>query len=103
MRILIAEDDPVIADGLVHALKKSGCAVDHVSSGTEADAAWVSPQQSRSAVLSSHPVHILDTWKSRTSVETLSFLLVGNSAQAFGPGVSPRCRSVVMIRVRSTK
>jgi two-component system OmpR family response regulator len=39
MRILIAEDDPVIADGLVHALKKSGCAVDHVNNGSDADAA----------------------------------------------------------------
>ncbi|MBK6637190.1 MAG: response regulator transcription factor [Rhodocyclaceae bacterium] len=39
MRILIAEDDPVIADGLMHALKKSGCAVDHVSNGADADAA----------------------------------------------------------------
>jgi two-component system OmpR family response regulator/two-component system response regulator TctD len=38
MRILIAEDDPVIADGLLHALRKSGCAVDHVASGTDADA-----------------------------------------------------------------
>ncbi len=39
MRILIAEDDPVIADGLIHALKKSGCAVDHVANGADADAA----------------------------------------------------------------
>ena len=35
MRILIAEDDAVIADGLIHALKKSGCAVDHVSNGAD--------------------------------------------------------------------
>ena len=39
MRILIAEDDPVIADGLIRALKKTGCAVDCVSNGADADAA----------------------------------------------------------------
>ena len=39
MRILIAEDDQVLADGLLRALRSSGAAVDHVSSGTEADAA----------------------------------------------------------------
>lgn len=39
MRILLAEDDRIIADGLVRALKKSGYAVDHVLTGTEADTA----------------------------------------------------------------
>ena len=39
MRILIAEDDQVLADGLLRALRASGYAVDRVSSGTEADTA----------------------------------------------------------------
>ncbi len=39
MRILIAEDDQVIADGLLRALRSTGYAVDQVSSGSEADAA----------------------------------------------------------------
>src|SRR3982750_605210 len=39
MRILIAEDDQVLADGLLRTLRASGAAVDHVSSGSEADAA----------------------------------------------------------------
>ncbi|NMG14358.1 response regulator transcription factor [Aromatoleum bremense] len=39
MRILLAEDDSVIADGLGRALKRGGYAVDHVASGSEADAA----------------------------------------------------------------
>lgn len=39
MRILLAEDDPVIADGLIRALKRAGYAVDHVATGTEADTA----------------------------------------------------------------
>ena len=39
MRILIAEDDRVLADGLLRSLRGSGYAVDHVGSGSEADAA----------------------------------------------------------------
>lgn len=39
MRILIAEDDQVLADGLLRTLRKGGYAVDQVSSGSEADAA----------------------------------------------------------------
>jgi two-component system OmpR family response regulator len=39
MRILIAEDDQVLADGLLRSLRASGAACDHVSSGSEADAA----------------------------------------------------------------
>jgi two-component system OmpR family response regulator len=39
MRILIAEDDQILADGLLRTLRASGSAVDHVASGTEADAA----------------------------------------------------------------
>lgn len=41
MRILLAEDDPIIADGLIRALRKSGYAVDHVANGADADAALV--------------------------------------------------------------
>ena len=39
MRILIAEDDQVLADGLLRSLRNAGYAVDQVGSGTEADAA----------------------------------------------------------------
>ena len=39
MRILIAEDDQVLADGLLRSLRASGYAVDQVNTGTEADAA----------------------------------------------------------------
>ena len=39
MRILIAEDDQVLADGLLRSLRNAGYAVDRVGSGTEADAA----------------------------------------------------------------
>lgn len=39
MRILIAEDDQVLADGLLRSLRAAGYAVDQVGSGSEADAA----------------------------------------------------------------
>jgi len=39
MHILIAEDDQVLADGLLRSLRGAGYAVDQVASGTEADAA----------------------------------------------------------------
>lgn len=44
MRILLAEDDAMIADGLIRALRKSGYAVDHVDSGSAADTALASQQ-----------------------------------------------------------
>ncbi len=44
MRILLAEDDTVIADGLARALRKSGYAVDHVANGADADTALLSQQ-----------------------------------------------------------
>lgn len=37
MRILIAEDDEVLADGLCHSMRQSGYAVDRVSDGADAD------------------------------------------------------------------
>jgi two-component system OmpR family response regulator len=39
MRILLAEDDQVLADGLCRSLRQSGYAVDHVNSGSDADSA----------------------------------------------------------------
>ncbi|MBD3892679.1 response regulator transcription factor [Hydrogenophaga sp.] len=39
MRILIAEDDQVLADGLLRGLRTAGAAVDHVADGCEAEAA----------------------------------------------------------------
>jgi two-component system, OmpR family, response regulator len=39
MRVLIAEDDQVIADGLLRSLRAAGYAADHVANGSEADAA----------------------------------------------------------------
>lgn len=41
MRLLVVEDDPVIADGLLRSLRASGHAVDHAMDGTTADSALV--------------------------------------------------------------
>jgi 23S rRNA (cytosine1962-C5)-methyltransferase len=45
MRILIAEDDQVLADGLLRTLRASGAAVDHVANGNEADAALMTSHE----------------------------------------------------------
>jgi DNA-binding response OmpR family regulator len=42
MRILLAEDDRIISQGLIAALRKSGYAVDHVANGADADTALLS-------------------------------------------------------------
>ena len=42
MRILIAEDDPVLAEGLMVSLRESGYSVDRVATGAEADCAIAS-------------------------------------------------------------
>ncbi len=42
MRILIAEDDPILADGLAQSLRESGYSVDSVATGAEADCAIAS-------------------------------------------------------------
>ena len=39
MRILIAEDDQVLADALLRSLRTSGAAVDHVANGSQAETA----------------------------------------------------------------
>jgi two-component system OmpR family response regulator/two-component system response regulator TctD len=44
MRILLAEDDAIISDGLIRALRKAGYAVDHVDNGLAADTALLSSQ-----------------------------------------------------------
>ncbi|MDD5176699.1 MAG: response regulator [Sterolibacterium sp.] len=44
MRILLAEDDRIIADGLQRSLRKAGYAIDCVTNGVDADAALSSQQ-----------------------------------------------------------
>ena len=42
MRVLVAEDDMELADGLLRSLRAAGYAADHVASGSEAEAALAS-------------------------------------------------------------
>lgn len=42
MRILLAEDDQIIADALCRSLRRNGYAIDHASTGMEADTALMS-------------------------------------------------------------
>ena len=44
MRILIAEDDSILTDGLTRSLRQSGYAVDAVSDGVAADAALLATE-----------------------------------------------------------
>ncbi len=44
MRILLVEDDRIIADSLLRSLRKTGYAVDHVNNGIDADAALLAQQ-----------------------------------------------------------
>ena len=44
MRILVAEDDAVLAGGVMHTLRQSGYAVDWVKNGVEADSALASDE-----------------------------------------------------------
>ena len=73
MRILLAEDDPVIADGICRALRRGGCAVDHVADGMEADAALAGQ---------GYDLLILDLGLPRmNSIEVLKRLRTRKSAQ----------------------
>ncbi len=50
MRILVAEDDAVLADGLCRALRQSDYAVDHAANGKQADA-WLEKENYDLAIL----------------------------------------------------
>lgn len=45
MRILIAEDDHILADGLLRSLRATGAVVDHVRSGSEVEAALMTNKE----------------------------------------------------------
>jgi two-component system, OmpR family, response regulator len=72
MRILIAEDDLVLADGLLRTLRASGAAADHVASGTEADAALMTTDEFDLLILDlglpkMHGLEVLKRLRSRGS------------------------------------
>ena len=72
MRILIAEDDQVLADGLLRTLRANGAAVDHVASGSEADAALMTNNEFDLLILDlglprMHGLEVLKRLRSRGS------------------------------------
>lgn len=85
MRILIAEDDQVLADGLLRTLRGNGYAVDHVASGSEADAA-LSTQEFDLLILDlglprMHGFDVLRKMRSRGSATPVLILTAADSVE----------------------
>lgn len=86
MRILIAEDDQVLADGLLRTLRNSGAAVDHVSSGTEADAALMTNNEFDLLILDlglprMHGLDVLRKLRGRGSAMPVLILTAADSVE----------------------
>jgi two-component system OmpR family response regulator len=86
MRILIAEDDQVLADGLLRSLRAAGAAVDHVSSGSEADAALMTNNEFDLLILDLglpklHGLEVLKRLRSRGSALPVLVLTAADSIE----------------------
>src|SRR3954467_3689731 len=86
MRILIAEDDQVLADGLLRPLRGSGAAADHVSSGTEADAALLTNNEFDLLILDlglprMHGLEVLRKLRARGSTLPVLILTAADSIE----------------------
>ncbi|GAC1526106.1 MAG: response regulator transcription factor [Ramlibacter sp.] len=86
MRILIAEDDQVLANGLLRTLRASGAAVDHVNSGSEADAALMTNNEFDLLILDlglprMHGLEVLRKLRSRGSTLPVLILTAADSIE----------------------
>jgi two-component system OmpR family response regulator len=86
MRILIAEDDQVLADGLLRTLRASGAAVDHVPNGTEADAALMTSNEFDLIILDlglpkMHGLEVLKRLRARGSSMPVLILTAADSVE----------------------
>ncbi len=86
MRILIAEDDQVLADGLLRTLRGSGAVADHVSSGTEADAALMTNNEFDLLILDLglpklHGLEVLKRLRGRGSALPVLILTAADSVE----------------------
>lgn len=86
MRILIAEDDQVLADGLLRALRSSGAAVDHVTDGVQADAALMTNTEFDLLILDLglpklHGLEVLKRLRSRGSSLQVLILTAADSVE----------------------
>ena len=86
MRILIAEDDQVLADGLLRTLRASGAAVDHVGDGAQADAALMTNTEFDLLILDlglprMHGLEVLKKLRSRGSKLPVLILTAADSVE----------------------
>ena len=86
MRILIAEDDQVLADALRRSLRAAGAAVDHVASGNEADAALLTNTGFDLLILDLglpglHGLEVLRRLRSRRSMLPVLILTAADSVE----------------------
>ena len=86
MRILIAEDDQVLADGLLRTLRASGAAVDHVPNGSEADAALMTSNEFDLIILDlglpkMHGLEVLKRLRARGSSMPVLILAAADSVE----------------------
>jgi two-component system OmpR family response regulator len=86
MRILIAEDDRVLADGLLRSLRASGAAVDHVADGAQADAALMTNTEFDLLILDLglpklHGLDVLKKLRSRGSQLPVLILTAADSVE----------------------
>ncbi len=86
MRILIAEDDQVLADGLLRTLRSSGAVVDHVASGSDADAALGATEEFDLLILDLglpkvHGLEVLKRLRSRGSTLPVLILTAADSIE----------------------
>ena len=86
MRILIAEDDQVLADGLLRTLRSSGAVVDHVASGSEADTALMTNNEFDLLILDlglpkMHGLEVLKKLRSRGSALPVLILTAADSVE----------------------
>ena len=86
MRILIAEDDQVLADGLLRTLRAAGAAVDHVPNGSEADAALMTSTEFDLLILDlglpkMHGLEVLKRLRARGSALPVLILTAADSVE----------------------
>ena len=86
MRILIAEDDQVLADALLRSLRAAGAVVDHVANGSEADAALMTNHEFDLLILDlglprMHGLEVLKRLRARSSPLPVLILTAADSVE----------------------
>ncbi|ODS93082.1 MAG: DNA-binding response regulator [Comamonas sp. SCN 65-56] len=86
MRILIAEDDQVLADAILRSLRGSGAVADHVDNGSEADAALLTNHEFDLLILDlglprMHGLEVLKRLRARGSALPVLVLTAADSVE----------------------